>query len=123
MVHEDGLTVAFMDLAQPSKGGHVVVVPRLHIKDIFELDDSIGAALLTATRTVAMACKRAFAAPGVTIWQQNGAPWQEIIHLHLHVLPRHPGDNLVRPWPSALPRTQRLELDRQAELIRDSLVG
>jgi histidine triad (HIT) family protein len=121
VVYEDHLTLAFMDLAQPSRG-HSLVVPKRHVQDIFSLDDDLGAALFTATRRVAQATRLAFDPEALTIWQQNGRPWQEVLHLHCHVLPRWRGDGVFRPWKDVKP-SPRAELDRQARLIRKALPG
>jgi histidine triad (HIT) family protein len=119
LLFEDEGTLAFMDLAQPSRG-HSLVVPKQHVPDIFGMDDALGVALFATTRRVAEATKRAFQPPAVTVWQQNGRPWQEVLHLHFHVLPRWPGDGVVRPWQDVRPAL-RAELDRQAGLIREAM--
>lgn len=120
LIYQDELTLAFMDLAQPSHG-HSLIIPRQHVKDIFGLDQTTGAALFATTRLVAEATNRALKPAAITIWQQNGEPWQEVMHLHFHVLPRYRGDGLRRPWSSDLKPTERAELDRQAALIREAL--
>ena len=120
IMYEDGAVMAFMDIAQP-RHGHGLIIPKQHVQDIFELDDETGAVLISALRRVALATKEAFQPEGITVWQQNGPPWQEVPHLHFHVLPRYRGDSLMRPWPTPLQPAPRDELDRQAALIRQAL--
>jgi histidine triad (HIT) family protein len=51
----------------------------------------------------------------MTLFQANGrAGWQDVFHVHLHVVPRWTGDRLVKPWgptpgdPEDLARISRL---------------
>jgi len=122
VAYEDDATLAFMDLRQ-FHPGHTLVVPKRHIVDIFELDDKTGAALMSAAARVARAVSAAFAPHGLNLWQSNGAPWQEVFHLHFHVLPRWRDDGLLRFAPGRLPRPARSELDEQAAQIRAALDG
>ena len=119
IAYQDGATLAFMDLGQLHPG-HTLVVPRQHIVDIFALDDTNGAALMSALSRVAGAVRDAFNPDGINIWQSNGAPWQEVFHLHFHILPRWKDDGLL---PFRPPRQQpsRAELDEQAGKIRAAL--
>jgi histidine triad (HIT) family protein len=117
VAYEDGATLAFMDLAQFARG-HTLVVPKRHVRDIFELDGETGAALMEATARVARAVDRAFSPDGLSIWQANRAPWQEVLHMHIHVLPRWQGDGLMRFTPPDRARPARAELDAQAAAIR-----
>jgi histidine triad (HIT) family protein len=119
VAYEDDATLAFMDLGQLNPG-HTLVVPKRHIVDIFELDDETGAALMSAAARVARAVSAAFAPHGINLWQSNGAPWQDVFHLHFHVLPRWRDDELLqfRPPRSLLSRD---ELNEQAARIRTAL--
>jgi len=120
IAYEDEATLAFIDLRQ-FHPGHTLVVPKRHIVDIYELDDPTGAALMSSVARVARAVRAAFLPHGINLWQSNGAPWQEVLHLHFHVLPRWREDGLLRMAPSRLPRPPRSELDEQAARIRAAL--
>jgi histidine triad (HIT) family protein len=121
VVLDEAEVLAFMDLRQPRQG-HVLVVPKRHIENIFELDDAAGSALMAAVVKVARAVRAAFEPDGVSIWSSNGpGAHQEVPHLHLHVMPRFVGDGLLRVYPDP-PRTpDAAELERQAALIRRRL--
>ncbi len=116
IAYEDGATLAFLDRGQFAPG-HTLVVPRRHVADIYALDEATGAVLMAAIARVARAVREAFTPDGITIWQSNGAPWQEVFHLHFHVLPRYIDDGLLAFRP---PRTSpsRAELDQQGAAIR-----
>jgi histidine triad (HIT) family protein len=93
-VHEDALTLAFMDV-MPQADGHTLVVPKVAAENILEVPPEALAATILTTQRVARAVQRAFAAPGILIAQLNGsAAGQSVFHLHFHVVPRHAGLDL-----------------------------
>ena len=120
VAYEDDATLAFMDLRQ-FHPGHTLVMPKRHIVDLFELDAEAGRSIMAALPLVARAVRDAFRPHGLNIWQSNGAPWQEVFHLHFHLLPRWRDDQLLRFAPARLPRPPRSELDEQAARIRVAL--
>lgn len=115
-VHEDELTLAFMDVDQVNPG-HVIVAIRPHLETIVDLSpEQATAAFRTVTR-VARALEAAFKPEGLTILQANGAAgWQAVPHFHLHVLPRHSNDGVSLTWPRKNPPAD--ELARLAGQIR-----
>ena len=121
IAYEDEATLAFMDIRQFHEG-HTLIVPKRHIKDIYALDDATGAALISAVARVARAVRDTFEPHGLNIWQSNGAPWQEVFHLHMHVLPRWQHDGILRFPPPRNP-LPRAALDEQANRIRSTLAG
>ena len=56
-VHEDGLTLAFMDIGQVNPG-HVLVAVKPHVENIFGLDDTLAAAVFQTAARVARAVKK-----------------------------------------------------------------
>ncbi|MPZ48166.1 MAG: HIT domain-containing protein [Dehalococcoidia bacterium] len=122
VVYEDEGVLAFLDLRQVTRG-HSLVIPKRHVRDIFELDDETGCALFAALSRLAKATNAALKPDGMSIWQSNVQPWQEVLHLHFHIMPRHHGDNILRIYPQLPGTTSRAELDEQAALIRDALSG
>jgi histidine triad (HIT) family protein len=121
IAYEDDATVAFMDLRQTSPG-HTLVVPKRHIRDIFELDAATGAALIATTAGVARAVRVAFEPDGINIWQSNeAAAGQEVFHLHFHVLPRRTDDGLLKFYPSSPSSPERSILDERAAKIRQAI--
>ena len=53
--------------------GHPMVVPRRHIRDVFELDDQTASAILPVAAKLARALKASMDCDGVAISQVNGA--------------------------------------------------
>jgi len=107
-VHDDDLTIAFMDIGQVNPG-HVIVAVKPHRETFVDLDvEEVSAAFRTAHR-VARAVEAAFGPEGLTILQANRpAGFQTVPHFHLHVLPRHTGDGVELTWPAKHPPSQEL---------------
>jgi histidine triad (HIT) family protein len=112
-----------MDINQPTPG-HVLVIPRAHIRDIYALDPEIGAEVFRLTLAVAKAVKAAVRADGLNLVQANErAGQQDVFHFHMHIIARFEGDrDRIRfGWHPNLP--PRDELDRLAAEIKEQMRG
>ncbi len=108
-VHEDELTLAFLDI-NPANDGHTLVVPRSHADDLFDVDADTAAAVMRGVKAVAGIIDRELSPDGLTLVQANRrAGGQDVFHLHVHVIPRWDGDNLVQPWTPRPARPEALE--------------
>jgi histidine triad (HIT) family protein len=98
-VLDEESVLAFMDI-NPSSRGHMLIVPKNHAENIFEIPESDLATLIKAVKKCAGAAKDALRAEGVTILQLNGKASDQIVpHLHIHVIPRWENDGLsVSTW-------------------------
>jgi len=98
-VLDEELVVAFMDI-NPSNKGHMLVVPKYHAENIFEIAESDLAALSKTVKRCAQAVKAAVKAEGITILQLNGKASDQIVpHLHVHIIPRWTNDGLpISNW-------------------------
>ena len=90
-VYEDEHTLAFMDVF-PATDGHVLVVPKRHAENIFELEPEEVAAVARRAQTIAKAIRKVWAPDGLTVSQANGAAaGQTVGHYHVHLIPRREG--------------------------------
>ena len=98
-VLDDEQVIAFMDI-NPATPGHVLVIPRRHAENIFEISEEDLAALMTGVKKCARAVRDALNAGGVTILQLNGKASDQVVpHIHVHVMPRKENDGLsVTAW-------------------------
>ncbi|WP_199101076.1 HIT family protein [Dyella sp. ASV21] len=122
VIAQNEQALAFLDLRQ-AVPGHVLVVPRVHVETLYDLDEVSAAAVMQLGVRVARALRVAFDPEGLNLWQSNGAAGgQEVPHLHLHVQPRRMADGLLRVYPHGAPTpTSRDELERLAERVRPLL--
>jgi len=120
----DDATVAFPTLHQQARNrGHVLVIPRQHVAQIYDLGDDLAGPLMSTVARVARAVKAAFAADGVTIRQNNEKHGgQDIFHVHFHVVPRHArdsfdlGDERFPFGAKEVPLAERVEQARRLAL-------
>jgi len=97
-VLETDTVLAFLDIAPVNKG-HVLLIPKAHHADIWELPAALSPDLMTALRKIALAQKTSLGAEGVNIGMNNGAAaGQLVMHAHWHLIPRFEKDGLSA-WP------------------------
>lgn len=95
VVFEDAQVIAFLDRA-PVFVGHVLLIPRAHIKTIYEADDAALEAMARASKRIAVAVTQAMHCDGIFL-AQNNVISQSVEHLHTHIVPRNKGDGLFSP--------------------------
>ena len=108
-VHEDELTLAFMDIGEVNPG-HVLVAVKPHVENICGLNDTLAAAVFRTAARVARALQKAYTPEGLTLYQANGAAaGQSVYHFHLHLVPRYAHDGMRLTWPAKNPPREQLE--------------
>ena len=79
----------------PANPGHVLVIPTGHYENLYTLPAEVGHAVFDLTRRVAVAMRETYGCDGISTRQHNEpAGNQDVWHLHVHVFPRHHGDDL-----------------------------
>lgn len=117
IIYEDESTLAFLDLRQ-SNEGHVLVVPKGHFEQIYDLDEDSASALAGTVCKVARAVRRVYAPEGLSIWQSNGpAAFQEVPHVHWHVFPRYTDDGHLVVYPKDI--ADRARLVKSVDSLKD----
>ena len=125
VVYLDSRCMAIMDI-RPVNTGHVLVIPLNHANGLAELEPGAGGALFEAAQQIAAAMRQSTLNPdGINLLLADGeAAGQEVFHVHLHVLPRYPGDGFGHKFPPHYGRRPaREELDNVAATIRTSLTA
>jgi len=121
VVYRDELTMAFVDLRQ-FHPGHTLVISRQHLRDVRELDQATGAALMATVARITRAVAAAFPNEGISLWHSIGeAAFQEIPHLHIHIHPRRHDDGVLRVYPHSPPTVNPQTRDEYAALLRQHL--
>lgn len=81
----------------PANEGGVLVIPRRHVENLYEMDAEDGHAVWDLTQQVATAMRQAYGCEGVSTRQHNEpSGGQDVWHLHVHVLPRFIDDRLYQ---------------------------
>ncbi len=111
-----------MDI-QPVNTGHTLVIPKVHVETIANLELGIGSHLFAVAMDVSKAIQLSLNIDGINLFVADGlAAGQEVAHFHLHVIPRYKGDGFVIR-PNYPPKPSHETLEQTAKLIRKTLVA
>jgi histidine triad (HIT) family protein len=93
----DNMTAAFPSrLQQPRNLGHMLVMPIRHVEQIYDLEAELAGPMMIILARVGAAVKRAYAADGISIRQNNEpAAGQDVFHVHFHVIPSFTDDGFT----------------------------
>lgn len=78
----------------PFNEGHVLVLPKRHIRYFDEFDEQTAGSVMKAARIITKALKDVYHPDGITVCQ-NGGLFDELTHFHLHIIPRYEGQNFA----------------------------
>ena len=97
-VYEDADTLVFMDIAK-DVDGHMVAIPKKHVKNILDCDEETLAHLMTTVKKVSNHCIDDCGYDGVNLLNASDeSAGQSVPHFHIHIIPRKIGDG-VDAWP------------------------
>jgi diadenosine tetraphosphate (Ap4A) HIT family hydrolase len=105
---------------KPATAGHTLVIPRVHVPDLWSADSSVAAELISGVIRVGRAINKALTPSGMNLISSSGEEAEQTIyHLHLHVVPRYREDALGHIWP---PKRELpgIDLEGVADRIRDA---
>ena len=91
-IYEDDDFRVFLDI-NPITNGHLLLVPKKHIENMFELDDKMVAKIYKTAKKVYYILKEKLDIEGYTLIQNNGHG-QDVKHYHLHLIPRYEHDDV-----------------------------
>ncbi len=118
-VLETDNVLAFMDL-YPVNKGHVLVIPKKHYFRLDEIDTPSLHQMIEAAQRIASAQVYALSAEGYNLLMNNGeVAGQEILHAHLHVIPRFSNDQMRFGWRHL--EYSEGELAQYGQRLRESL--
>ena len=122
LVYEGTLTIAFLDI-HPINPGHTLVIPRRHVASFTELGAAELESLWRVAQRVARALKSGlFGCEGVTLSLADGAAaGQEVLHAHLHVIPRLANDQFG--WKRVGTTADYEQMKEIASRIRSALTS
>jgi len=98
VVYEDRNAMAFLDI-NPAAEGHVLVIPKNHSKDIFDIPERDLESLIVAVKKIAEIIKK-LGYENFNILQNTGKHAGQIVHhIHFHVIPRKEEDGIFIKFP------------------------
>ncbi len=116
IVYEDSTYIAFLSIT-PLNKGHVLLMPTPHYPSITAVPDHVREKMMTLGSHLGCALMRATDSDGFNFFLANGqCAGQIILHAHLHIVPRCPGDGLVFPSRSIAYESD----EEKEEIIRNT---
>lgn len=102
-VYEDAHVIAILDIA-PLAPGHLLVIPKEPAETMDALSDDAAAALGRVLPRLGRALMKVTGAAAYNVLQNNGAEaGQEIMHVHVHLIPKTAGGGLITEWRPTKP--------------------
>jgi len=119
-IYEDDKAIAFMDIS-PLNRGHVLVAPKEHSENIFEINPDLYGHLMTVICRIAKVVKQVVSPDGMNVMQLNGKAGNQVVpHLHIHIVPRWLGDGLtIAAWEPVM--GDMAEISATGEMIKSKL--
>ncbi len=88
-IYEDEQVVAFLDLAQVTKG-HTLVVPKKHYDNFLSCDPATLAHLMQVAQILGNHIMKQTKCNGMNILSNvNKVAGQSVLHFHVHLIPRY----------------------------------
>jgi len=92
-VAETNSCLAFMDI-NPYKLGHVLVIPKCEVDEIYELDEDMFSELNLFAKQIALAMKKTFNSR-IGMWVEG----LDVPHAHIHLMPIESGKDFICNYP------------------------
>lgn len=78
----------------PFNEGHVLILPKRHARFLDDLDEAAASSVFQAAKLVTRAIRELYQPDGITVCQ-NGGVFDELMHFHLHIIPRYEGQDFA----------------------------
>lgn len=86
-IYEDNMVKVIMDI-HPNSMGHLLIIPKKHIKDATEMDDETFGYMNCIIKKMYDLLNEKLNFDGIRIVQNNGI-LQDIKHYHIHLIPAY----------------------------------
>ncbi|MFX0168202.1 MAG: HIT family protein [Candidatus Hodarchaeota archaeon] len=123
IVFENHEILSFLDI-HPINPGHTLIIPKDHVPSLDNLDPKLAGRMFQVAGRIAAALRKSkIRCEGINVWLADGkAAFQEIPHIHIHVIPRYAGDGLRIQAGKDYGKTPPPDkLEKQAQQIRNAL--
>lgn len=98
VIFEDEEFKAILDRF-PGNIGHVLVLPKKHYSNIFDIDEDVAGRLFRLATKIAKNMKEVLGFEAMNVVQNSGSlAGQTVHHFHLHLIPRYENDKVQIKW-------------------------
>lgn len=121
ILYEDDEILSFMDI-RPINEGHALIIPKKHAVLVEELDNELYLKLFTIARKIAKKIKKKIPeTTAINYFIADGKDaGQEVLHVHLHVIPRKPNDGFCFTFDEEY--YNRLLSEKEREKVRNKII-
>ncbi|MGM9877437.1 MAG: HIT family protein [Bacilli bacterium] len=84
-IYEDDDVKCFLDV-NPMHNGHNLIIPKKHIKDMYDIDLMTLSKINEVAKKVMELVNEKLKPSGIRLLQHNGSV-QDVKHFHLHIIP------------------------------------
>ncbi len=119
-IYEDTDVLSFLDI-KPFSKGHCLVIPKQHFENVFDISEDALQKISVVAKRLSEKIKDVLKADGIRLSQSNGkVAGQEVMHFHLHIIPRYEGEDIpMHPAQTAhLPQADFEELKKIVPMIK-----
>jgi histidine triad (HIT) family protein len=119
-IAETPRALAFMDI-RPIRHGHALVIPKHHARDLSDVAPEDLRETMALVQHVAARLREKLSTTGENLLVASGAgSEQSVFHLHVHVIPRLPDDDLRWNdwWQTKVRHPSLSELEALARSLR-----
>lgn len=92
-IYEDDDFKVFLDI-NPNDNGHMLIVPKKHIKDALDIDDETYRKLNSINKKMINLLNDKLNPDGIKLSQNNGI-LQDVKHYHMHVIPAYKSNEIM----------------------------
>lgn len=113
-IAENDKFFAFLDI-NPMAKGHTLVIPKLEIDYLFDIDDTLLAEMAVFAKQVAIAIKKAIPCNRISMMVLG----LEVPHAHIHLVPMNKESDMILSNPKL--KLEQSEFNEIATKIREQL--
>lgn len=100
VIKNDLVTAFIAGKWRTSNPGHVIVIPNVHVENLYDIEKKYLHAVNDMSQVIAIALKKTYKCDGVSTRQHNEPDGnQDVWHFHLHVVPRYKNDKFYENHP------------------------
>jgi len=107
-IWENNNFIAVLDI-MPAKTGHIMIIPKKHIGDIFDLEEQLFSELFQTAKKLSEPLKKAMNAKRIGMVITGFA----IPHAHLHLIPLHKSNELFDPLMFSRANSEELKYTQE----------
>lgn len=97
-IYENSNVLVILDVAK-DVNGHMLAIPKKHIKNILDCDEETLHQLISTVKLVSEHCVNECGYDGINLLNANEeSAGQSVSHFHIHIIPRKSNDD-IDAWP------------------------